>query len=86
MICHTCSCITVALGYCDGGTWRHCPRCGTVRHLDTVSRGEQEPTVIVPELVQRCRDYESVANEPVDGMLWRKLGIAECIQKPEERT
>lgn len=61
-----------------------CPRCGTVKIDDFGRHGDK---VYVPKLVERCRDFKAVWTDDVVGeMLWRKLGIAESINVPGDRS
>lgn len=53
-----------------------CPRCGTV-NVD----GE----IYVPMLVERCRKYASGTRAEDFVSEWFRLGIAEAINKPEDR-
>lgn len=85
--CPTCDHTMQSLGYCDGGTVWHCPRCGTVKHHDQFA-GEAPPKIYVPALVARCRQlpdamrFMPLAFEEA----WHRLGIAESINTPENRT
>lgn len=55
----------------------HCPRCGTLISNLSING-------IVPELVERCRQLRQVLSNTY--LSWfRKLGIAESIDKPENR-
>ena len=78
MNCPTCDHGMQAIGYCDGGTVYHCPRCGTISHHG----------VYVPALVERCRSfaYQVIGRitERADDV-WRRTGIAESINLPKER-
>jgi hypothetical protein len=47
-----------SLGYTDGGTVWHCPRCGTVRHHDQFV--DAPPRVYVPSLVEANADLRSL--------------------------
>ncbi len=83
MSCPTCSHTMGLIGYCNGGSAYHCPRCGTVKHTNNF--GDGEPRVYVPKLVERCREFTQHAVEPETMTLWLRLGIAESIHTPEER-
>lgn len=67
----------------DPAFW--CPRCGT---LEMPARKLTES----PKLVERCRKFETDPLMPLPaisgeiGKLWTRLGIAESIHKPEDRT
>jgi hypothetical protein len=62
-----------------------CPRCGTVK-VDAF--GQHGDKVYVPALVERCRKFaaEFWGNEPTTPPIWWRLGIAESINLPGERT
>jgi hypothetical protein len=68
----------------DGARVFWCPRCGTLR---TTGRFEGDD---VPKLVVRCRAFETTfppGNPPSVsyGDEWRRLGIVESINRPEDR-
>lgn len=82
MACPTCSHTMTPLGCrVTDRTMHHCCRCGTQRLCD----GE----FVVPDLVRRCREFEAAAHRyetcraAFDA--WVRLGIAEAINKPENR-
>ncbi len=85
MSCPTCSHTMTPLGYCNGGTWLYCQRCGTASHYDQISAMDGPPTVIVPKLVERCRDFKAEGLPREHSERWRKIGIAESINTPEKR-
>lgn len=62
-----------------------CPRCGTTRVEDS---GTDGPSVYVPKLVSRCREFEKIlvnAGMMTNVQPWRTLGIAESINLPDAR-
>lgn len=78
MPCPTCDHTMWSIQY--GVFW--CPRCGTLNTGDSVSS---------PLLLKRCRDFERAMrnkfdDDPADMEKWKRLGIAESINKPEDRT
>jgi hypothetical protein len=77
MACPTCDHSMAALGYCNGGTWYHCERCGTVKHADTFTGAV---TVYVPKLVERCRrlerEYVAPGGHPPLAARWHGFGIS----------
>jgi len=91
MSCPTCDHTIQHIGQTlDGPTRRDiwwCPRCGTIR-VDGYRAFDEKP-----KLVGLCREFESEpnihGNAAVDfflvGELWRRLGINESINKPEDR-
>lgn len=93
MPCPTCDHTLEALGYCDGGTIYHCPRCGTIQHGNQFV--DAPPRIYVPKLVERCREFIAEVGDdkkhcrgffPIDvKQHWHRLGIAESINKPEDR-
>jgi hypothetical protein len=60
-----------------------CPRCGTVKF----EHPHGEPTVYVPKLVERCREFEErrYLVSAGDFRPWFTLGIAESINLPGKR-
>lgn len=70
-----------------------CPRCGTQVRYDFASPTAQLKSisvVIVPKLVEQCRDFEEMLGKIDTGEagaaeFWRGLGIHESIHTPEER-
>jgi DNA-directed RNA polymerase subunit RPC12/RpoP len=71
----------------DGRPTHWCPQCGSL----TVGAGMPA----VPRLVERCREFQlqmsvgtglgsQYASKPL-WALWRRLGIAESIDKPADR-
>ena len=82
--CPTCSHTMTAFGCkVTDRNFYVCPRCGTIKTCD----GLNAPTIIVPVLIERCREFEKFL--PINQSLkatWRKLGIAESINVPENRS
>lgn len=71
----------------------HCSRCGTQKILVTPNG---QPIITVPTLVERCREFRAarhpsfkaevgIFGDPVLVAEWERLGIAEAINKPEDR-
>lgn len=88
-MCPTCGydmqCLSLALTI--GPYW--CQQCGTIGSL-AAPNGAVFKT---PKLVERCRELDNLLRVELDGALdgprgnmWRVLGIAEAINKPEDRT
>lgn len=69
---HTMQCVSTGIFWC--------PRCGTI----------QNDTVFVPMLIERCREFYALLPLPSVsgdvGKLWRRLGIEESINVPENRV
>lgn len=72
----------------------HCPRCGTLTVTRTTTDGDGDEEKLshhsntyVPKLVERCREFErGIPTNVVSEMReWKRIGIAEAINKPEER-
>lgn len=62
-----------------GNFW--CPRCGTIVRVGGTVAG-------VPMLVERCRAYAADDHVMVDSWArgkWDQLGIAESIERSQER-
>ena len=62
----------------------HCLRCGTQK-----VEWQTKTDIYMPTLVERCREFANkigVYTDP-DAMpdLWKQLGIAKAINKPEDR-
>jgi hypothetical protein len=56
-----------------------CPRCGTIKPCD-------DTPAVVPLLVERCREFQANMKDYRGPMLeWKRTGIAESINTPEER-
>jgi hypothetical protein len=55
-----------------------CSICGTILPCE-------DSGPVVPDLVRRCRDYEATQIGGTDGTFWEGMGIAEAINKPEDR-
>ena len=67
-----------------------CPRCGTVRVVGAGVEALVTLAVVVPKLVERCREFETTipsidAGERDAKDVWRAEGIAESIRPPEYR-
>lgn len=85
--CPNCSHTMHSLGF-GGYFW--CPRCGTLRRVirdadgDFVDNDDNRP-----KLVDRCREFEGDAptmfGDAWTGAHWDRLGIAESINRPEDR-
>lgn len=94
MACPTCDHTMEALpasSQADETTTFLCPRCGTVK-IDGF-RGDGS-IVYVPKLVERCREFVRIVSGLTDEQStarpflltkWRLLGVAESINKPEDR-
>ncbi len=89
MSCPTCShtMATILAAAPDGYPCiRHCERCGTM----TVLRAKDYSDVYVPKLVGRCRGLYASTSEGawtrLNRNILRKIGIAESIHLPENRT
>lgn len=60
----------------------YCPKCGTVK----VSTESPNVTyTLTPKLVERCREFEKVILDDLAIAPWIATGIAEAINKPEDR-
>jgi hypothetical protein len=81
MNCPTCGTAMSQLG-CNvtGRPFHNCPLCGTLRTCDGV--------VVVPDLVRRCRIFAETitAAYTEHAYLWKKMGLADAITPPGERT
>lgn len=77
---HTMQCITHDAASLSAHYW--CPRCGTL----TAKVGDFTKTE-TPGLVARCREFEKAIPGNVVGEMkeWKRLGIAESINRPEDR-
>lgn len=63
------------------GLW-WCGRCGTI----TVIEEDETESSEAPKLVERCRKFEhEQLCEPPYPTVWRTMGIAEAVNKPEDR-
>lgn len=58
-----------------------CPRCGTLA-VGLTSRLDTS----APKLVLRCREFAPVIHHVDDIVAWKRLGIAEAIDPPADRT
>ena len=76
MSCPTCDHTMECFGSL-GNFW--CPRCGTIVNPAGEVRG-------VPRLVERCRAYGQSGAMTGGNSPWHRLGIAESINKPGERS
>lgn len=78
MSCPTCD---HTMAKVDDDLW-HCDRCGTIISNLSING-------IVPKLVERCRVFEGPLFDRLSPVTleenWRRLGIAESINKPEGR-
>ncbi len=73
-MCPTCD-KTMQLLFMDRErTIHHCPTCGTIR-----SELLGDFDIIVPKLVERCREYEKELTNGANDWLWKQIGIAESI-------
>ena len=85
MSCETCGHTMQSLGGGGDDVWHWCPRCGTLGRRSLIgSGGGQE----APRLVESCRQFEKdVFSDRVFnvGRLWKDAGLAESINKPEDR-
>jgi len=89
MACPTCDHTMQSIGHAEGRSHYWCPRCGTLR--STAEGGFD--TDEAPKLVERCRKYRDelkAARSPYDlqaylELYWNRIGIAEAINKPEDR-
>lgn len=77
---HTMQCI--ASGGPASTYW--CPRCGTLRTVIR-SREETQTKDEAPMLVTRCQKFEETIHHVDDIAEWKRLGIAESINVPEEQ-
>lgn len=80
MACPTCDHSMESLGI----GWFWCPRCGTIRRriVDTMTTATSDS---VPELVNRCRRFESHHLPDDLAGAWLVIGIRESINRPEDR-
>ncbi len=79
MPCVTCGHTMQHLNCAEPLHW--CPRCGTV------TSGSSLHATYTTQLVERCRQFEPIIKRcpPVIGAEWRRLGIAEAINTPEDQ-
>jgi ribosomal protein S27E len=85
MACPTCEHPLSAISVSHGTQTFLCDRCGTVVVHEP---GGEAPTVYVPKLVERCREFELriIPDLFLAAMTaWKNLGIAEAINKPKVR-
>jgi hypothetical protein len=94
--CPHCDHTLTPLGCCliMGQQIHYCVRCGTVKPC-----GEAHEDLVLPEVVRRCREFEQYLigcrdrHAPDDLLvkasdliaMWHRLGIAEAINRPEDR-
>lgn len=95
MACPTCDHSMEACGQNDrGDNFFHCPRCGTLK-IDAF--GQHGDKLYVPKLVERCREFRAtrhpsfkaevgIFGDPVLVAEWERIGIAESINVPANRT
>lgn len=75
MACPTCDHTLEGIGY----RMFHCPRCGTLVGSPVAG------AVHVPALVRRCREFKVYAGATAEPN-WNRLGIAESINLPGNRS
>ena len=94
MSCPTCDHTLAVLVVNHPLRYSLCQRCGTVVVEDLQKREADwdvgQRNVYVPKLVERCREFGKRFFEPVcdpaqDRADWHTLGIAESINRPEDR-
>lgn len=97
MPCPTCDHTLATITSAEGMCYRRCDRCGTivVSLIDPAEASKYEasfPRVYAPKLVFRCRKFISVIGATVPNphlaavnTEWHRIGIAEAINKPEDR-
>ena len=90
MSCPTCDHTMPLLGRMREDPVFICPRCGTICIRITKDGGGFEDQIHVPKLVERCREFEndlhtSAVDAEVLPDFWVTRGIAEAINKPENR-
>ena len=89
MSCPTCSHTLGRLCIHESMSFYLCDRCGTVVvTILNANPGTDNPRVYVPKLVERCRAFED-EGWPKNGACtraWNRLGLAESINLPENRT
>lgn len=88
MSCPTCGHAMTALHQSRKSLTWVCDRCGTIKRN---YRGSDFEDIYVPKLVERCREYEKglldcgTPSPSYLGEDWQRLGIADAINKPEDR-
>lgn len=93
MACPTCDHTLAQLAsVSEAVSYLHCERCGTVV-IENLVIGSR--SVYTPKLVERCREFEESIHtfQDLSGLTryeitkneWQSLGIAESINKPEDR-
>lgn len=87
MACPTCSKTMHNIGDHAARELFLCPQCGTIKkRIYTGGPDEGYEEVIVPKLVERCREFVSDGGLSHDSrQLWNRLGIAESINTPGDR-
>lgn len=85
MSCPTCDHTMNFLTRTEDMSFYFCPRCGTnVVKIDATAARSYPDRVYIPKLVERCRTFQK--NNVHDGDdPWFSLGIAESINKLEDR-
>lgn len=79
MSCPTCSATMQAIHAPDECPMWWCPRCGTVKTMASQDG-------VAPSLVKCCRTFEKTMASSYSLLkLWKRLGIAEAINTPENR-
>lgn len=92
MNCPTCDHTMTRLVSHNRILYAHCERCGTLKvTILDANPGADNPRFYVPKLVERCREFERAHIAEIDESTlwvereWKRLGIAESINKPEDR-
>lgn len=96
MSCPTCDHTMESIGHIAAQRVFRCGRCGTVKiETYTGKPDDWNHVVYVPKLVERCRPYERglfgtggrqlIVEPDILKSEWHRLGIAESINKPEDR-
>lgn len=87
MSCPTCDHTMAMIVNSPPHSFHHCPRCGTVKHNTHGHSAFSVAAVYVPTLVERCRKFATTQIGCGDNAaLWNRLGIAESINLPADRT
>lgn len=87
--CPTCSHTLGCLCVHEGMQFVNCEQCGTV--VVRILEGGYPDRVYVPKLVERCRTFEKktvnvgAVDEDQLKDRWQITGIAESINRPEDR-
>jgi Zn-finger nucleic acid-binding protein len=91
MSCPVCGHTMGRLCIHEGMSFDLCERCGTVTvTILDANLLVQSARIYVPKLVERCRQFEKSfppGNPPTVSYSdwWKRLGIAESINRPEDR-